>query len=319
MQFVREHITNTLEVKQSKFIAHLVPYDKYLTTLTYLKNKHPKARHFVTAYRYLNEYEQIVEHSSDDGEPKGTSGKPSLMVLQGQELINSAVITVRYFGGTKLGTGGLVRAYSNSANLVAKEVIVEGEFDKSANLLIGNHTHNLDIALMESVIDEKLIWVAKKELGEIPVIKYMLTKTGMILVDRSDKRSVLKMLKEIKEKTQKGLKVVLFPEGTRNKINPKKMIKWKNGPKAAAEKLNLKVQPFVIVNLPFTFKNNPFRIEKQMIKVVFLPSFYPKDNPKWFEESKEKIQKVLDKEYSKMENEKLKVKSEKLKVKNGKF
>jgi len=204
-------------------------------------------------------------------------------------------------------------------NLVAKEVIVEGEFDKSANLLIGNHTHNLDIALMESVIDEKLIWVAKKELGEIPVIKYMLTKTGMILVDRSDKRSVLKMLKEIKEKTQKGLKVVLFPEGTRNKINPKKMIKWKNGSKAVAEKLNLKVQPFVIVNLPFAFKNKPFRIEKQTIKVVFLPSFYPKDNPNWFEESKEKIQKVLDKEYSKMENEKLKVKSEKLKVKNGKF
>jgi 1-acyl-sn-glycerol-3-phosphate acyltransferase len=182
-------------------------------------------------------------------------------------------------------------------NLIAKKVIVEGEFDKNANLFIGNHTHNLDIALMESVIDEKLISVAKKELGEIPIIKYMVTKTGMILVDRSDKRSVFKMIKEIKEKTQKGLKILLFPEGTRNKINPKKMIKWKNGPKAVAEKLNLKVQPFVIVNLPFAFKNKPFRIEKQIIKVIFLPSFYPKDNPNWFEETKEKIQKVLDKEY----------------------
>ena len=81
----------------------------------------------------------------------------------------------------------------------------------------------------------------------------------MILVDRNNKHSVLKMLKEIKEKTQEGLKVVLFPEGTRNKINPKKMIKWKNGSKAVAEKLNLKVQPFVIVNLPFAFKNKPFK------------------------------------------------------------
>ena len=125
MQFVKEHITNTLEVKQSKFIAHLVPYDKYQTTLTYLKNKHPKARHFVTAFRYLNEYNQIVEGSSDDGEPKGSSGKPALKVLQGHSLINVGVIVVRYFGGTLLGVGGLVRAYGDSVNLaIANNEIV---------------------------------------------------------------------------------------------------------------------------------------------------------------------------------------------------
>ena len=111
----------THEVKQSKFIAYLVPYSDYESTLKKLKSEHPKARHFVTAFRYLNEFNQIVEHSSDDGEPKGTSGKPSLMVLQGQGLINSAVIIVRYFGGTKLGTGGLVRAYSDAVNLVLNE------------------------------------------------------------------------------------------------------------------------------------------------------------------------------------------------------
>lgn len=121
MYFVKEHTSQTLEVKQSKFIAHLLPYELYDTTLTKLKPQHPKARHFVTAYRYLNEYEQVVEHSSDDGEPKGTSGKPSLMVLQGKELINTAVIVVRYFGGTKLGTGGLVRAYSDAVNLVVED------------------------------------------------------------------------------------------------------------------------------------------------------------------------------------------------------
>jgi len=118
MQTLKEHATALLEVKQSKFIAHLVPYDLYELTLNKLKEEHPKARHFVTAYRYLNEYSQVVEHSSDDGEPKGTSGRPSLMVLQGQNLINVAVIIVRYFGGTKLGTGGLVRAYSDAVNLV---------------------------------------------------------------------------------------------------------------------------------------------------------------------------------------------------------
>jgi len=118
MQFVKNIFTQTLEIKQSKFIAYLIPYTQYNQTLKRLKEEHLKARHFVVAYRYLNEYDQIIEHSSDDGEPKGTSGKPSLMVLQGNQLINSAVIIVRYFGGTKLGTGGLVRAYSDAVNLV---------------------------------------------------------------------------------------------------------------------------------------------------------------------------------------------------------
>jgi 1-acyl-sn-glycerol-3-phosphate acyltransferase len=184
-------------------------------------------------------------------------------------------------------------------SFVAEEIEIEGELDKSANLLIGNHTDNLDIALMETVIPEKLIWVAKKELGEIPVIKYMLTKTDMILVDRSNKRSVLTMMKEIKQRTSRGLKIVLFPEGTRNRKNPAKMIPWKNGTKAVAEKLNLKVQPFVIINLPFAYKKHPFRIEKQKIKVIFLPSFMPNENPEWFEDTKEKMQQILDREYKK--------------------
>ena len=114
---VNNHTVEMLVEKQSKFIAHLMPYSMYAEVLASLKDEHPKARHFVTAFRYINEFDQVVEGSSDDGEPKGTSGKPTLSVLQGQELINIAVITVRYFGGTKLGTGGLVRAYSDATNL----------------------------------------------------------------------------------------------------------------------------------------------------------------------------------------------------------
>jgi len=122
MKYNKDISSNTYEVKQSKFIAHFIPFSLYEITLKSLKEEHPKARHFVTAFRHLNEYDQVVEHSSDDGEPKGTSGKPSLMVLQGQDIINAAVIIVRYFGGTKLGTGGLVRAYSEAVNLVIEKV-----------------------------------------------------------------------------------------------------------------------------------------------------------------------------------------------------
>jgi len=118
--FVEKEFVNTIEVTKSKFIAHLCPYSDFEKVLQRLKNEHPKARHFVYAYRYLNEFDQIVENSSDDGEPRGTSGKPTLAVLGGNELINCAVIIVRYFGGTKLGTGGLVRAYSDATNEVIK-------------------------------------------------------------------------------------------------------------------------------------------------------------------------------------------------------
>ena len=118
MQFVKQHTSYTFEEKKSKFITHLFPYNQFKTIMEELKKEHPKARHFVYAYRHLNEFDQIIENSSDDGEPKGTSGKPSLAVLAGNGLINSGVIIVRYFGGIRLGTGGLVRAYSDSVNLV---------------------------------------------------------------------------------------------------------------------------------------------------------------------------------------------------------
>lgn len=118
MKYVQEEFSATLEVKKSKFITHICPYHDFSHMMERLKKEHPKGRHFVYAYRHLNEYQQIIENSSDDGEPKGTSGKPSLNVLGGAQIINSAVIIVRYFGGIKLGTGGLVKAYSDAVNLV---------------------------------------------------------------------------------------------------------------------------------------------------------------------------------------------------------
>jgi len=110
----------TIEVKKSKFISTLVEYDDFNTTIQSLANQHPKARHIIYAYRYLNNLNQIIENSSDDKEPKGVAGKPTLTVMQGAKLINCAIISVRYFGGIKLGMGGMVRAYSDSANEVIK-------------------------------------------------------------------------------------------------------------------------------------------------------------------------------------------------------
>ena len=178
MQYVKDISTKTLEVKQSKFIAWLTPIEKYEITLEELKQKHPKARHFVTAFRYLNEYDQIVEHSSDDGEPKGTSGKPSLMVLQGKELINTAVIIVRYFGGTKLGTGGLVRAYSDAVNFVIEEALLIPykkekelliEINYSDVRLIDYECEVLEITIIEKSFDAKVRYKIRADESAIEI------------------------------------------------------------------------------------------------------------------------------------------------------
>ncbi|MCR4941724.1 MAG: YigZ family protein [Campylobacter sp.] len=121
MQSIDQIYQTQIEIKKSNFIAYLCPFSEFKNYLDTLKNEHPKATHIVWAYRMLNEYEQIVENQNDDGEPKGTSGLPSLNALRGAKLINTVVFVVRYFGGIKLGTGGLVRAYSSAVNAVINE------------------------------------------------------------------------------------------------------------------------------------------------------------------------------------------------------
>jgi len=176
MKYIKEHFSTTLEVKQSKFIAHLIPYDLYQEKLIKLKEEHPKARHFVIAYRYLNEYGQIVEASSDDGEPKGTSGKPSLMVLQGQDLINTAVIIVRYFGGTKLGTGGLVRAYSDAVNLVIEEAELFEYKEEVTQKIVFDYTN---IRLVEYECETHDIVIVNKEFTNDAVYELRATKENI--------------------------------------------------------------------------------------------------------------------------------------------
>jgi uncharacterized YigZ family protein len=115
MLTVDKEYSESVEIKKSTFIAYLLPYKFFNKKLEYLKLEYKKARHIVWAYRYLNDFQQIVENSTDDGEPKNSSGRPILKVLQGADLIDSVIFVVRYFGGIKLGIGGLVRAYTDAA------------------------------------------------------------------------------------------------------------------------------------------------------------------------------------------------------------
>lgn len=104
-----------LEISKSKFIAYkkeLASLEEVKAFLLELKKEHKKARHICYAYVYKNEV--ISEKCSDDGEPGGTAGYPILNVIKKKNLTNVMVAVVRYFGGIKLGAGGLTRAYTKA-------------------------------------------------------------------------------------------------------------------------------------------------------------------------------------------------------------
>lgn len=116
-----------LEEKKSRFIATTLPVSSQEEALEFIekmKKKYWDARHNCFAYVLGNRHE--IQRFSDDGEPGGTAGKPMLDVLLGEDIHNIAVVVTRYFGGTLLGTGGLVRAYSGAVKEgLAASVILE--------------------------------------------------------------------------------------------------------------------------------------------------------------------------------------------------
>lgn len=121
MQTISQIFTATQTINKSKFIAYFAPFCEFQRLLKQLRDENPKAAHIVWAYRSVNKFGQIVENLSDDGEPKGSSATPILAVLRGVCAVEICCLVVRYFGGIKLGVGGLVRAYSSSTNLCVNE------------------------------------------------------------------------------------------------------------------------------------------------------------------------------------------------------
>ena len=108
-----------IEVMKSKFIAYLLPLnneESFKEILANLRKEHKKARHIVYAYRYY-----VKSKSCDDGEPKGTAGHPLLELLYKKDINNVALLVVRYFGGTLLGAGRLLRTYLQAGVDVVNE------------------------------------------------------------------------------------------------------------------------------------------------------------------------------------------------------
>ncbi|ERJ25661.1 1-acyl-sn-glycerol-3-phosphate acyltransferase [Campylobacter concisus ATCC 51562] len=176
----------------------------------------------------------------------------------------------RFFGGYKL------------------EVI--GDFSDEANILLINHQSMLDIIVIEELHPKNVCWIAKAQIGKIPIIGKILSLPKMIAVERENKHSLIKLLSEAKDRVENGRVLAIFPEGTRSQTN--KLLPFKGGAKMLVEKLNLKVQPIVIVGSD-AMKVKEFSFKKADIK-LFCLDLVDTSKENWLEATRESMQKVLD-------------------------
>ena len=164
------------EIKKSRFICHakrVYSEAEARDFITAIKKEHYKATHNCSAF-IVGERSEI-KRTSDDGEPSGTAGVPMLGVLENHNLTNVCVVVTRYFGGIKLGAGGLIRAYAGSVALAVKEIgIIEikeqagiaiqmsyAQYQEYGNFLREYHLMELDTNFTDQIAT--MIYVDKEE------------------------------------------------------------------------------------------------------------------------------------------------------------
>lgn len=162
---ITENNVSEIVEKKSKFIAHLFYVETKEQAEEHIKEinkKYHDARHNCYAYSIFSEEGNITKFS-DDGEPSGTAGAPMLGIITGKELTNVLVIVTRYFGGILLGTGGLVRAYSEATNSVIENSII---IKKDYGLEVSFETKYSELEKMKYYFRQNNIKIVDTQYGE---------------------------------------------------------------------------------------------------------------------------------------------------------
>ena len=165
---IKEDVEAEIVEKKSKFIANIYyvqSIDEAENYLNSIRKKHYDAKHHCYAYSIMTE-DGVVNRFSDDGEPSGTAGAPMLNILNKNNLVNIIVIVTRYFGGILLGTGGLVKAYSESTlKAIENAELVEEERGYEARTEIAYNDFekfkfyctNNKINIIETIYNDKIV------------------------------------------------------------------------------------------------------------------------------------------------------------------
>lgn len=185
MKTLLEEASAEIEVKKSKFISIAYPVrtlEEARDMVSFTRKLHPNANHVVHAAVVGDN--GTMYSSSDDKEPKNTAGRPALEVLKGSGITNIVVCIIRYFGGTLLGTGGLVKAYSDSTKEVLKVVKTEELIERvEFSLLLDYEFYTLVKRLMTIVeavdlVEDFLVGISVK--GRIPIANVEELKQGIL-------------------------------------------------------------------------------------------------------------------------------------------
>jgi uncharacterized YigZ family protein len=154
-----EEIRREFTQANSRFISTLAPtfsVDEAKTFIARIKAEFPDASHNVPVY-LIGHGDSEIAHCSDAGEPSGTAGRPALTVLRGSGLGDVVVVVTRYYGGTKLGTGGLVRAYSEAVRLVVEAVPRAQKVLAHSIMLVFPYTYLERVRLLIVAQDGKIL------------------------------------------------------------------------------------------------------------------------------------------------------------------
>jgi len=174
-------------------------------------------------------------------------------------------------------------------------VEVKGEEDPAAQMYLINHQSDLDIGIMETISKKDLSWVAKKELFDVPFFGLAMSMPEDIPVERQSKTSLLRLLKNAKDRLNKGRVITMFPEGTRSTNG--RMLPFKSGAKVVADKYKLKVQPIVLIQTAKYYNIKKMYYSPGKITVIFMDSFIADEKDEnWLNELRIKMQKVYDDE-----------------------
>ncbi len=169
-----------------------------------------------------------------------------------------------------------------------------GKLDESCDMILMNHQSLLDIIVMEYIHSRDLAWVAKKEISDLFFFGHIIKAPRMISIDRENKAGIINLLKEAKDRLDKGRPIAMFPEGTRS--NGKSMLDFKPGAKMVANKYNLKVQPVVLFNTRNIVDSKKLLANPGVVKVVYLEPIQADKNTDWFEQTEQKMKEVFNKE-----------------------
>lgn len=189
------------------------------------------------------------------------------------------------------------RAWANMQKyLMGFRIVQQGEPSKEATLLMINHQSLLDIVALEAIHPSNICWIAKKEIRKIPLFGHIMVAPKMITVERENKRSLLKLLSDTKDRVENGRVIAIFPEGTRG--DGKNLLEFKGGAKLIAQKLNLKVQPIVVCGTKDILDSQKMVANSGTLSVTYLPVIDPKDDKNWYENIQKTMQETLSNELS---------------------